>query len=125
MAKRDRVRHLNPLVLRACRPGLWIYQFGEASTKGIKPGHPPRAGGSRPSNPLILNARLSASGLLCGVARTKCTEVWLLIVNDEFSRAAPVELSDVAAKHLYAHPFDRLFWLEPHRGRATELHSAS
>lgn len=54
-------------------------------------------------------------------AQRKCTELWLVIVNDEFSRGAPVELAIESRRAVYDHPFDRLFWLEPHRERAWEL----
>lgn len=48
-------------------------------------------------------------------AREKCDQLWLLIVNDQFSRAAQAELSAEASDATYRHPFDRLLWLVPHR----------
>lgn len=58
-------------------------------------------------------------------AQRKCQELWLIIVNDEFSRGAPVELAVESRQAVYDHPFDRLFWLEPHRERAWELPPAN
>jgi hypothetical protein len=55
------------------------------------------------------------------LAASKCSEVWLVIVNDEFSRAAPVELTDEAARGLYTHSFSRLLWLDAHAPRVREL----
>lgn len=49
------------------------------------------------------------------VARRKCDETWLVIVNDAFIGAAQAELSETAASQHYCHPFARLLWLEPHR----------
>jgi hypothetical protein len=55
------------------------------------------------------------------VARPRCGAVWLVIVNDVFSRAAPVELSEPAQRASYDHEFDRLLWLEPHALRVRDL----
>jgi hypothetical protein len=57
------------------------------------------------------------------LARTKCQNVWLVTVNDEFSRAVPVELTEASERSVYEHMFDRLVWLEPHRQRACGLRS--
>jgi hypothetical protein len=54
-----------------------------------------------------------------------CQELWLVVVNDEFSRGAPVELARTSEGASYAHSFDRVFWLEPHRLRVWELQSAN
>ncbi|MEZ5284331.1 MAG: hypothetical protein R2712_05885 [Vicinamibacterales bacterium] len=58
------------------------------------------------------------------IARTKCRRVWLVVVNDVFSRAAPVELSDEARHHLYPYGFNRVFWLDAHAPAITELKRA-
>jgi hypothetical protein len=55
------------------------------------------------------------------IAREKCDELWLLIVNDEFSRAAPTRLTENAAEHRYSPVFDRLLWLEPHAQKVFKL----
>ncbi|MFN7985138.1 MAG: hypothetical protein U0Q11_25125 [Vicinamibacterales bacterium] len=67
---------------------------------------------------------LQAKQTMLAPARTKCRRVWLVIVNDKFSRAAPVELSHDASQTAYDHEFDRLIWLEPHAPRSTELPKA-
>lgn len=61
---------------------------------------------------------------MLAVARTKCRRVWLVVVNDVFSRAAPVELRDEARHHLYPLGFDRVFWLDAHVPALTELKGA-
>jgi hypothetical protein len=58
-------------------------------------------------------------------ARQRCSELWLLIVNDQFSRAAQAELGPEAAIAEYAHSFDRLIWLVPHTLKAVVLSSRS
>jgi hypothetical protein len=54
-------------------------------------------------------------------ARFRCDELWLVIVNDHFSRAAQAEMSDEALSAAYQGPFDRLIWLLPHAPRAIDL----
>jgi hypothetical protein len=54
-------------------------------------------------------------------ARNKCDELWLVIVNDNFSRAAQAEISREALRASYEGPFDRLIWLLPHVPRAIDL----
>lgn len=54
-------------------------------------------------------------------ARTHCDELWLVIVNDHFSRAAPVELSEEARGSTYRCLFDRVIWLIPHGPLAIDL----
>lgn len=56
------------------------------------------------------------------LARIQCDELWLVIVNDNFSRAAQAEISAEALNALYKGPFDRLMWLLPHVPRAIDLH---
>jgi hypothetical protein len=55
------------------------------------------------------------------VARTKCSNVWLVIVNDEFGPVAPSDLSEAAAHFQYSHEFDRLVWLQAHLRSALVL----
>ena len=74
-----------------------------------------------PVQPSHIQAVVERKCGMLAVARTKCEQLWLVIVNDEFSRAAPVELSETSRRNVYEHPFDRLLWLEPHRQRAYEL----
>src|SRR5262245_46567758 len=62
---------------------------------------------------------------MLSTARSKCSDVWLVIVNDEFSRAAPVELSDAAACFSYAHEFNRIFWLDAHNPVVRELNRSA
>ena len=56
-------------------------------------------------------------------ARTKCGELWLVIVLDDFSFAAPAELTSAAKNSSYKHPFDRLLWLEANAPRVCSLTS--
>jgi hypothetical protein len=51
------------------------------------------------------------------LARRKCDQLWLVIVQDIGTEAHACELSDVAQVGPYEHPFDRLLWLEPTRPR--------
>jgi hypothetical protein len=56
------------------------------------------------------------------LARTRCDRLWLVVVNDAFSRAAPAEISAEARAASYEGPFDRLIWLLPgHPPRAIDL----
>jgi hypothetical protein len=56
------------------------------------------------------------------LARSRCDELWLVIVNDPFLvRAAPAEFIDEAREVTYEGPFDRLIWLLPHIPRAFDL----
>ena len=58
------------------------------------------------------------------LARTQCDELWLVIVNDNFSQAAQAEISTEALSASYEGPFDRLVWLLPHVPRAIDLQLA-
>jgi hypothetical protein len=78
-----------------------------------------------PVQPEQIQAVLDRKAAMTERARAKCDELWLVIVNDEFSRGAPVELAATSECAIFAHSFDRLFWLEPHRLRAWELQSAN
>jgi hypothetical protein len=55
------------------------------------------------------------------LARRNCDELWLVIVSDVFSNAAPAEISRGAVEATYEAPFDRLVWLLPHVPRAIDL----
>jgi hypothetical protein len=57
---------------------------------------------------------LNAKARMVPLARSKCDELWLVIVHDIFSRAAPSELTPAAAAAEYCGLFDRLIWLDPH-----------
>jgi hypothetical protein len=67
---------------------------------------------------------IARKSLMFSNARPKCDELWLLIVNDEFSRAAPASLTQDAAQHRYPSIFDRLLWLEPHSPKVVEFEIA-
>jgi hypothetical protein len=56
-------------------------------------------------------------------AREICDELWLLVVNDQFSRAAQAEIGAAATEAEYIHEFDRLIWLVPHIFKAITLSS--
>lgn len=68
-----------------------------------------------------VEAVIQRKAMMANVARSKCTEVWLAIVNDAFSNAAPAELAAEAVRGRYEHPFHRLLWVEPHIPRVREL----
>jgi hypothetical protein len=55
------------------------------------------------------------------LARSRCEELWLVLVNNPFSRAAPAEITKEALAASYEAPFDRLIWLLPHVPRAYSL----
>lgn len=58
------------------------------------------------------------------LARKQCDDLWLVIVNDDFSGAAPSEISDEALTASYQGLFDRLSWLVPHSRRVMDLRIA-
>ena len=64
---------------------------------------------------------VQAKALRAPLARSRCDELWLVITNDDFSRAAPAEISNEALGATYEAPFDRLIWLLPHEPRAIDL----
>jgi hypothetical protein len=87
---------------------LWSADSGGWVT-GVQPHH--------------IQAILDAKAACLALARKKCSSVWLVIVNDLFTRAAPAELDETASMTEYIHGFDRLFWLETHEPRTIELKS--
>jgi len=54
-------------------------------------------------------------------ARSHCGELWLVIVNDAFSRAAPAEIADEALEEVYEAPFNRVIWFLPSVPRTLHL----
>jgi hypothetical protein len=58
------------------------------------------------------------------LARARCDELWLVLVNDPFSRAAPAEITTEALSASYESAFDRLILLLPHVPRAHTLEIA-
>jgi hypothetical protein len=54
-------------------------------------------------------------------SRRHADELWLVIVDDVFSGAAPARLSDQAVAAQYNHPFDRLIWFDAPARRLTDL----
>jgi hypothetical protein len=54
------------------------------------------------------------------IARQKCDRLWLLIINDVFSRATPAELKHEAMRSVGKGVFDRVIWLAPHSGAVFE-----
>lgn len=55
------------------------------------------------------------------LARIQCDELWLVIVNDNFSLAAQAEITAETLNESYKGPFDRLIWLLPHVPQAFDL----
>lgn len=76
-----------------------------------------------PVKPQYIREVIERKSSMVSVAKTKCDELWLVIISDRFSRAAPVELSEEAACYTYQKIFDRVFWIEPHAPRVFELES--
>jgi hypothetical protein len=65
---------------------------------------------------------VQAKARTVSVARDRCDQLWLVVVNDAFSLAAPAEISEEALAATYEAPFDRLIWLLPHEPpRAIDL----
>jgi hypothetical protein len=58
------------------------------------------------------------------LARSRCDELWLVMVNNPFSRAAPAEITTESLSASYEASFDRLIWLLPHVPRAHTLEIA-
>ena len=73
--------------------------------------------------PAQVQHELSRKAPTAAAARLWCDELWLVIVNDPFTGAAFAELADAAREAVYAYPFDRAIWLEPHDGRAFQLNA--
>jgi hypothetical protein len=74
-----------------------------------------------PVQPEHIQTVVDAKEGMLAAARAKCSSVWLVVVNDDFGRAAPAELSESAARSWYRHGFDRLLWLQAHRPLTIEL----
>ncbi len=55
------------------------------------------------------------------IARQKCEQFWLVIVQDLGTEAHACELTEAARHASYQHPFDRLLWLQPHDPLAIDL----
>lgn len=85
--------------------------------------HANAGGWVAPVKPQHIREVIERKSSMASVAKAKCDELWLVIVSDEFSRAAPVELSEEAADYTYQKIFDRVFWIEPHAPRVFELES--
>jgi hypothetical protein len=68
-----------------------------------------------------LNGVLRAKGRTVSLARSRCNKLWLVVVNDAFSRAAPVRASIETLAHVYATAFDRVIWFLPHEPQAIDL----
>jgi hypothetical protein len=62
---------------------------------------------------------VAAKSRVASLARGRCDRLWLVVVHDLFSRAAPAELTTDAAEATYHGPFDRLIWLTPHSPEQT------
>jgi len=63
-----------------------------------------------------VNAVVARKERMAQIARQKCDRLWLLIVNDVFSRATPAELKHGAIHSVGKGVFDRVIWLAPHSG---------
>lgn len=74
-----------------------------------------------PVSPAHVQAVLTRKAGKAVRMRQHCDRLWLVVVQDAFSAAAPCELSLEAAEHSYIHPFDRALWFVPHGPSAVEL----
>ncbi|MGH7665155.1 MAG: hypothetical protein ACRENI_12830, partial [Gemmatimonadaceae bacterium] len=72
------------------------------------------AGWVAPINAGHITDVVNAKARTVSLARSRCDELWLVIVHDVTSHAAPSELTPAAAAAEYSAPFDRLIWLYPH-----------
>lgn len=72
-------------------------------------------------SPVEIQSVVNRKSRMVPVGRARCSELWLLIVNDQFSRAAQAEISDSAKEAEYVSTFDRLIWLVPHVPKAIPL----
>jgi hypothetical protein len=68
-----------------------------------------------------LNRVLQAKGKTISLARPHCDKLWLVIVNDTLSRAAPVRASAETLAQVYSTSFDRVIWFLPHEPQAIDL----
>jgi hypothetical protein len=64
---------------------------------------------------------VQAKARIAPLARRRCDKLWLVIVSDIFSRAAPAEITSEALAAEYDALFDRLIWLVPQPPRAIDL----
>ena len=71
-----------------------------------------------------VGALVQRKGRTVSLARSRCDELWLVLVNNPFSRAAPAEITPEALSAAYEAAFDRLIWLLPHVPRAHALEIA-
>jgi hypothetical protein len=71
-----------------------------------------------------VGAVLQRKARTVSLARARCDELWLVLVNNPFSRAAPAEITTEALSASYEAAFDRLIWLLPHVPRAHTLEIA-
>ena len=58
------------------------------------------------------------------LARTRCDELWLVIVHDLFSNSAQAELTEAARDAEYLTILDRVLWFTPHIPAVTYLRSS-
>ena len=86
--------------------------------------HADAGGWVAPISPDHIRAVVARKTRMAAAARRRCDELWLVIVNDVFSRAAQASLSDETVDALFEHPFDRLLWLIPHAPRVVILKSS-
>ncbi|MEO6331692.1 MAG: hypothetical protein ABIP09_03945 [Gemmatimonadaceae bacterium] len=68
-----------------------------------------------------IQCELNRKDHVVDAARGRCDELWLAIVQDWFSGAAPVELSEAALSSGYVHRFTKALWLDFHGSKAIEF----
>lgn len=86
--------------------------------------HADAGGWVTPIVPDHIKEVLRAKMKMQATARTRCDELWLVVVNDLFSRAAQAELTPSTVDASFDHPFDRLLWLIPHVPRVIALNAS-
>ena len=64
---------------------------------------------------------LRTKGRMVTRARSRCEKLWLVIVNDAFSRGAPAEISDETLEQVFEAAFGRVLWFLPHASKAHAL----
>jgi hypothetical protein len=69
-----------------------------------------------PVDASLVNEVVARKERMAQIARRKCDHLWLLIVNDVFSRATPSELKYEAMLSVGKGSFDRVIWLSTNSG---------
>ena len=114
----DGAFHIPPNQLPPEFGKVWFHASIDGKDKLWQPGV---GGWVVPIGPEHIAEVIREKNQLVGRYRESCEEIWLVIVHDIFTGAAPSELTETAATSSYQHEFDRVIWLEPHVPVVMEL----